>query len=119
MSPRVRLLVSTVVIFAMAGAGVAVYLTWFRPRLPQPGSSVYAEYVQAFQVGVAAVDTERSELAEARLDKAIALVPDEPAGWANRGLLNLRRNDKPAAARDLKRAHELAPESGEIEALLG
>src|SRR6516164_3238093 len=119
MNSRTRFFALAAVIVALAGAAFAVYMIWFRVRLPAPGSPEYAEYVRVFQVGVAAIDAERLDLAEARLDKAIELAPGEPAAWANRGLLHLRQNNKAAAAHDLKRAHDLAPESGEIEALLG
>lgn len=80
----------------------------------------YAEYLRDFCVGTAALNSPKT-LNDARpyLDRAIELIPEEPAGWANRGLLNLRDNQLDEAARDLKRAHELAPDCGEIEANLG
>src|SRR5262249_15398860 len=43
----------------------------------------------------------------------------EPAAWANRGLVHLRENELKEAATDLAEAHKLAPESAEIENLLG
>ena len=114
-----RLVLVAAVLVALAGAGVAAYMMWFRVRLPQPGSPEYDHYLDAFYVGTAMVDSDRKEVALARLDKAIELVPHEPAAWANRGLVYLRDNDKASAARDLKRAAQLAPDSTEIEALLG
>src|SRR6516162_750436 len=119
MSPRMRLVLVAAVLVALAGAGVAAYMIWFRVRLPQPGSPEYDHYLDTFYVGTAMVDSDRKEVALARLDKAIELVPHEPAAWANRGLVYLRDNDKASAARDLKRAAQLAPDSTEIEALLG
>jgi tetratricopeptide (TPR) repeat protein len=117
LSPRSRwpLLLGALVV--LAGAGVAAYLLW--PRLPGPGSPIYQEYLRAFQVGVAAIDTDQKELALARFDQAIELIPEEPAGWANRGLYHLRKNQLEQAAEDLGEAATLAPESGEIAALLG
>lgn len=106
-------------VLVLAGGGVAAYLLWPRP-LPEPGSPKYVEYVRAFQVGVAALDAPaRRPLAQANLDRAIELIPSEPAGWANRGLLYLRTNDLPKAERDLAQADKLAPNNGEIASLRG
>ena len=66
------------------------------------------------------MDTDRpQEIGGAKLDQAIQLIPEEPAGWADRGLMYLRGNELNKAAADLAKAHDLAPESGQIEALLG
>ena len=98
----------------------AYFLLWRRPAaLPLPGSPLYEEYLRAFQVGVAALDTTQEDLARSKLDRAIKLIPQEPAAWANRGLLHLRKNNLEEAAKDLLHANKLAPESGEIEGLLG
>src|SRR3954454_11516837 len=109
--PRLLLLVLLVVV---AGAGGGAYLLWWNkrpPELPGPGSPVYQEYVEAFQIGVASLDAANYDLALDRLTKAIEKIPEEPAGWANRGLVHLRENRLKETAADLKRAHELAPES--------
>ena len=62
----------------VAGGGVAAYFLWLRPGpddvLPAPGSALYDEYLRAFQVGVAALDT-----GEAETHLAIRLGP-EPLG---------------------------------------
>src|SRR5262249_37580402 len=122
LSPRNRWLLLVAGLLALVGGGVAAYFVWFRPAaLPEPGSRLYKEYVRAFQVGVAALDAGdlNKDLAESKLSRAVELVPGEPAGWANRGLARLRNREYPQAAQDLKRAKQLAPESPEIEALLG
>jgi tetratricopeptide (TPR) repeat protein len=107
----------------VVGGGVGLYLLgsrWWWDNLPPPDSEQYRQYVRAFQVGVGAMDAKaKDELARSKLDEAVRLVPQEPAGWANRGLLNIRTNKFKAAARDLNRAKQLAPDSGEIEMLLG
>src|SRR5579864_6895558 len=119
MDPSLRNRLAILLGVLLVGGGVVAYY-WLRPvPLPTAGSPLYVEYLRNFQVGVAALDTERTEIALAKFDKAIELIPGEPASLANRGLYYLRRNDNQAAAKDLKRAHELAPDSGEIEALLG
>src|SRR5262245_61009210 len=102
-------------VLALAGAGVAGYFLWWkRPALPEPGTPQYQEYLETFQVGAAALDVGFDKEAEKKLSLAIELIPGEPAAWANRGLLALRRNQLPSAAEDLKRAQELAPDSSEI-----
>jgi tetratricopeptide (TPR) repeat protein len=115
---RLALLLGLAILVA---AGVAAYLLWPRPAsLPGPSSPVYQEYLRTFHVGVAAMDAgNRDDLARRKLERAVELIPDEPAGWANLGLLNLRAQKLEEAARDLERARQLAPDSGEVEALLG
>jgi tetratricopeptide (TPR) repeat protein len=76
--------------------------------------------VRAFQVGVAALDSGvRPEIALPKLNRAIELIPAEPAGWVNRGLYHLRNNNLKEAEQDLRQAKRLAPDSAEIDTLLG
>ena len=104
----------------LGGLGVAAYFLYpRRPALPAPGTPAYEKYVEAFQVGVAALDTDQTDRAATRLSEAIDAIPQEPAAWADRGLLYLRDNRTEQAAADLRHAHELAPDNGAIEALLG
>jgi cytochrome c-type biogenesis protein CcmH/NrfG len=118
LSTRKNRLVLLGIVLVLIAGGVTAYLLW--PRLPAPGSPRYQDYLREFEVGVAACESPKLvHEAMAKLDSAIALIPEEPAAWANRGLLRLRTNDFANAARDLKHAQELAPESGEIEELLG
>lgn len=116
---RRRLLVTILALVAISG-GVIGYLIWKRSaELPARGSPTYLEYQRAFQVGVAALEAGREELALEKLNRAVELVPEEPAGWANLGVMSLRKNALEQASTELHRAHALAPESGAIEALLG
>ena len=80
--------------------------------LPQPGSPDYAEMVGAFYGGVTALDVDANDNARDFLGLATKLVPEEPAAWADLGLLEIRANNFPAAEADLARARGLAPESG-------
>jgi hypothetical protein len=122
MGPATRLRQPTVLVLLLlvcAGIGVGLYFI-FRKTLPEPGSRRYLEYVEAFQVGVAALDAGNLKLADEQLTRAIEIIPEEPAAWADRGLKHLRAGDElKEAAADLRRAHELAPKSSEIESLLG
>jgi len=87
--------------------------------LPEPGSELYREMVSAFHAGTAALDADAPERAKESLARATELVPEEPAAWANQGLLNIRSGDYEKAREDLERARSLAPDSGAIERLLG
>jgi tetratricopeptide (TPR) repeat protein len=89
------------------------------PRLPQPGSKEYLDYLSIFTVGTTALDVENRDLAKTRLTEATQLIPEEPAAWANLGLLLLRMGDLEGATQNLDKAHALAPQSGEIEVLRG
>jgi tetratricopeptide (TPR) repeat protein len=109
-----------VVLVLAAAAAAAATFFWLRSgRAPEPGSRLYREYQRAFRVGLAALEAGREDLAREKLDEAAKLVPQEPAAWANLGLLHLRSNDLAEAARDLEQARKFAPASGEIQALLG
>jgi len=69
-----------------------------------------AEAVTAFDVGLAALQTGQDEVARGRFERVGALLPQEPAGWANLGLLSLRRQATEDAAAALAQAAERAPE---------
>ncbi|MFL5341168.1 MAG: tetratricopeptide repeat protein, partial [Gemmataceae bacterium] len=114
---RLVILLATVAVVAAVAIAAGVYVK--SHRLPAPESPAYEQYAEAFEVGSAALDVGRDEIALKYLNSAIDKVPQEPAAWANRGLLSLRQNHAPEAARDLNKAHELAPESAEIDMLLG
>src|SRR5437016_3018822 len=90
MSSRSRwtLIVGLIVVVAAGGAAY-----WWWTRLPGPGSPLYEAYVREFQVGAAAlISPFTKHVALNKLDKAIELIPEEPAAWANRGLVHLRDN---------------------------
>jgi hypothetical protein len=84
-------------------------------RVPEP---TYREAVSAFYTGLAALQTSQELLAREKLDRVTSLVPGEPAGWANVGLLLLRQQEIEPALEKLAKAAELAPKSPEIQRLL-
>ncbi len=53
----------------------------------------YREAVTAFYTGLAAMQTTQEVLAREKFDRVVALAPQEPAGWANVGLLLLRQQE--------------------------
>lgn len=104
----------------LAVIGIGTYLWWGRQSaLPGRESALYQEYQRAFQVGVAALDAGRPEIAKPNLERAVAMIPDEPAGWANLAILSLHNNDFKEAAKHLKRARDLAPHNPALESLMG
>ena len=89
------------------------------PKLPEKGSKEYAEVVSAFYVGLAALQVGDDVHAESKLSELTQLVPAEPAGWANWGVLALRQRNYDIAAQRFERARDLAPQNDQIYDLLG
>jgi cytochrome c-type biogenesis protein CcmH/NrfG len=88
------------------------------PNLPAKTSAEYNATVRAFYVGLAALQVGDDVRAESELTKATQLAPDEPASWANLGLLSLRQRNLDAAAERLEKARTLAPDNSKIHVLL-
>ena len=88
------------------------------PKLPERTSNQYNDTVRAFYVGLAALQVGDDVRAESELTKATGLAPDEPASWANLGLLNLRQRNLDAAGERLEKARSLAPGNARIQVLL-
>src|SRR5271170_3845089 len=81
------------------------------PKLPEKGSKAYADAVSAFYVGLAALQVGDDVHAESKLSELTQLVPAEPAGWANWGILALRQRNYNLAGQRLERACQLAPQN--------
>ncbi len=122
-STHIRATVAVALVFVALGAlaywAMRGRLGLEEDGLPKPGSELYREMVSAFQSAVAALDVDAPERAREGLARATELVPEEPAAWANQGLLNIRFGDYEKAREDLERARALAPDSGAVERLLG
>ena len=84
-------------------------------KVPEP---TYRETVTAFYTGLAAMQTSQEVLARREFERVTTLVPGEPAGWANLGLLLLRQQDMEGAAAKLAQAEKLAPKSAPVQRLL-
>ena len=87
-------------------------------RGPVVPEATYREAVTAFHTALAALETSQEPLARQKLDRVVAIVPQEPAGWANLGLLLLRQQENGPAKERLTKAAELAPRNAAIERLL-
>src|SRR5271167_4043756 len=88
-------------------------------KLPEQGTKAYADVVSAFYVGLAALQVGDDVHAESKLSELTQLVPAEPAGWANWGVLALRQRNYDLAAQRLERARDLAPQNDQVYDLLG
>ena len=88
-------------------------------KLPAKASKEYNEVVRAFYIGLAALQVGDDVRAESKLAQVTQLVPTEPAGWANWGLLALRQRNFDPAGERLERARTLAPDNDQIHYLLG
>jgi Flp pilus assembly protein TadD len=90
---------------------VGFYVRHRANGLPDASSKTYRDAVSAFQISLAAIQVGAEVVAEEQLLRVTALVPQEPAAWANLGLLALRRGTFGVAADRLQRARTLAPEN--------
>jgi Flp pilus assembly protein TadD len=73
-------------------------------RLPDKSSKAYSDFVSVFYVGLAALQVGDDVRADSSLAEATKLVPAEPAGWANWGILALRQRTFDVAAQRFDRA---------------
>jgi len=87
-------------------------------KLPRKSSKEYAEAVSSFYIGLAALQVGDDVHAESKLSGLTTLVPGEPAGWANWGVLALRQRKLDVAAQRIERARSLAPDNDQIYQLL-
>jgi tetratricopeptide (TPR) repeat protein len=89
------------------------------PKFPLKSSKEYAAAVSAFYIGLGALQVGDDVHAESKLSEVTALVPGEPAGWANWGILALRQRKLDVAAQRMEQARKLAPDHDHIYQLLG
>ena len=90
-----------------------------RADLPDKNSPQYLNAVRAFYVGLSALQVGDDVRAEQKLKEATVLAPDEPASWADLGLLYMRQRQFDLAAQNLERARQLAPGNSTLYVLLG
>jgi Tfp pilus assembly protein PilF len=88
-------------------------------KLPPKSSKEYAAAVSAFYIGLGALQVGDDIHAENKLSELTTIVPGEPAGWANWGVLALRQRKLDDAAQRLEHACSLAPDDDQIYQLLG
>jgi tetratricopeptide (TPR) repeat protein len=88
-------------------------------KLPAKDSKEYAQAVSAFYIGLGALQVGDDVHADSKLAELTTLVPGEPAGWANWGVLALRQRKLDVATERLEKARILAPDNSHIYQLLG
>src|SRR5262249_34345155 len=91
-----------------------VFVGWCLEKFPERSSKAYDEVVSAFYVGLAALQVGDDVHADAKLAQVTQIVPGEPAGWANWGVLALRQRNLDTAAQRFERARSLAPDNDRI-----
>jgi Tfp pilus assembly protein PilF len=90
-----------------------------RPKFPAPDSKEYKDVISAFYIGLSALQVGDDVHAEAKLSELTQMVPGEPSGWANWGILALRQRNYEPAAQRLEKSRDLAPQNDQIYNLLG
>jgi tetratricopeptide (TPR) repeat protein len=103
----------------LGALSVVLYACGCGTKLPQKSSKEYAEAVSAFYIGLGALQVGDDVHAESELSKLTTIVPGEPAGWANWGVLALRQRKLDVASQRIERARKLAPDNDQIYQLLG
>lgn len=88
-------------------------------NLPKKSSKEYNDAVRTFYVGLAALQVGHDIQADAKFAQMTQAVPEEPAGWANWGVLALRQRNYDLAAERFEKARQLAPENDQINYLIG
>jgi tetratricopeptide (TPR) repeat protein len=88
-------------------------------KVPAKNSAEYRKVVSAFYEGLAALQVGDDVHADKRLSEVTQMVPAEPAGWGNWGVLALRQRNYDVAAQRLEHARDLAPQNDHIYDLLG
>jgi tetratricopeptide (TPR) repeat protein len=106
-------------LFLLSAAACRAGKETTKPIPLDTASKEYAEVVQAFYIGLAALQVGEQVRAEEQLTLATQLVPEEPATWANLGLLALRQRELDVAAERLEKARRFAPDSSQIYFLIG
>ena len=106
------------VLVALAGAA-ALFSGCRRNNLPEKSSPQYKSFVSTFYVGLAALQVGDDNRADAKLGQATQMVPGEPAGWADWGILALRQRNFDIAAQRLNTARDLVPKNDRVYYLLG
>ena len=81
---------------------------------PTTNQNLSAEVIDSFYVGVASLDVEENERASTLFADLSTKLPDEPAVWANLGIVRLRLGNVVAAEQALATAEKLAPANRQI-----
>lgn len=78
------------------------------------GSESYQQAVSDFYVSLAASETEEARFAFNKMNEVATAFPEEPAAWANLGVMAMRQGNFELAAERFERAMDLAPSHPQI-----
>src|SRR5688572_335216 len=81
---------------------------------PTTNQNLSAEVIDSFYVGVASLDVEENERASTLFADLSTKLSDEPAVWANLGIVRLRLGNVVAAEQALATADKIAPANKQI-----
>ena len=87
-------------------------------RAPRVTDEAYQQAVTSFYTSLAALQTSQDVMARGELERVTQLVPHEPAGWANLGLLLLRQQQVDEGLQRLLKADSLTPGNAHVQRLL-
>ena len=91
-----------------------IFLSSCKSSLPEKSTDNYKEAIQAFYVGLAALQVGDDQRAFSELEKASGLAKGEPAIWNNLGVLQMRQKKLDEAKTSLETAKSLAPDNALI-----
>src|SRR4029079_3830026 len=106
-------------VIALVLLAVVIAASCRTTNVPKKSTKEYSEAVKTFYVALAALQVGDDIRADSKLSQLTQLVPDEPSGWGNWGVLALRQRNFDTTAERLNRAHSLAPENDQILYLIG
>ncbi len=84
---------------------------------PPLAAAVPPEAVELKNRGLAELENEKPELAEATYRRLTEVLPEDPLGWGNLAIARLRQQNHQAALASVDRALELAPGRGDLLAI--
>lgn len=86
---------------------------------PEFDQDVYSQAVSDFYVSLAASQTEEARFAFNKMNEVATNFPQEPAAWANLGVMAMRQGNFDLAEDRFSKAREFAPQNGDILFLSG
>jgi len=104
-------IIAGLVLIMLSGCG--------RGEQAQEDEQKYQQAVSDFYVSLAASQTEEARFAFNKMNDVATAYPDEPAAWANLGVLAMRQGNLDLAEDRFERARDLAPEHPQILYLSG
>jgi tetratricopeptide (TPR) repeat protein len=106
-------------LFLLAGLFVLQGCNHSSSQKIDTNSDSYRKAVSAFYQGLAAEQTDHLNYAANQMLEVTKLYPDEPASWANLGVMAMRRGNFDQAKKRFKKAKKRAPGNADIVFLEG